>query len=319
MSEKILTKEEVEALISAMNRGEIDLEAEQKNGREYQVIDLSSPFGRPGGQADILTEVTVKFIKSYNRYLVTSVHGPLQVERHSMGAVGFEQLIRRFGHPAWVNILQTDSPPGSALFAMEAPLFFSLVDFILGGSGRPLEAVRDFTQIEQRLGEQFVREMLRVLEDAFQVLHPVHFTIEKTESNSHFIKTFSPSDLFHVLTLSMNGSEFSGNLFFCIPTHIVDRMRESHAAKQAGDAGPGDFTRRQLAANLKEVELSVAVELGRTHRTIREILAMEAGDVIKLDSGPSDPIKVYVEEIPKFHGFPGIVAGNRAVQVVKAL
>jgi flagellar motor switch protein FliM len=39
-------------------------------------------------------------------------------------------------------------------------------------------------------------------------------------------------------------------------------------------------------------------------------------DILKLNSGPEDPIVVTVEDVPKFYGSPGVVKGNRAVQII---
>jgi len=42
-------------------------------------------------------------------------------------------------------------------------------------------------------------------------------------------------------------------------------------------------------------------------------------NVLKLDIGPQDLITINVEDVPKFNGLPGIVKGNRAVEITKVL
>ena len=46
---------------------------------------------------------------------------------------------------------------------------------------------------------------------------------------------------------------------------------------------------------------------------------MEADDVVKLKTGPQDPVTLNVEGVPKFLGVPGIVKGNRAVQITRLI
>ena len=45
------------------------------------------------------------------------------------------------------------------------------------------------------------------------------------------------------------------------------------------------------------------------------ILEMDADEIVKIDTGPQDPVVLKVEGVPKFLGMPGVVKGNRAVQI----
>ena len=56
-------------------------------------------------------------------------------------------------------------------------------------------------------------------------------------------------------------------------------------------------------------------ELGRTVHTIGQILELEKNDIVKLNTGPQDPVVMKIEGVPKYLGMPGVVKGNRAVQV----
>ena len=71
----------------------------------------------------------------------------------------------------------------------------------------------------------------------------------------------------------------------------------------------------QLRSLIRATDVTVMAELGRTECTIRDLLDMKVNDVIKLDTGPEDFIRVHVESIEKFNGYPGILKGNRAVQI----
>ena len=77
----------------------------------------------------------------------------------------------------------------------------------------------------------------------------------------------------------------------------------------------GNTWTEQLTVLLNETEVTIAAELGRTSHTIRNILDLNRGDVIMLNTGPQDLIPVMVQKIPKFLGNAGVVAGNRAVQI----
>jgi flagellar motor switch protein FliM len=59
--------------------------------------------------------------------------------------------------------------------------------------------------------------------------------------------------------------------------------------------------------------------LGKSTQTVRDLLNLQVEDVIKLKAGPDDPIAISVDQVPKYQGYPGIIKGNRAVEIVKLL
>ncbi len=64
-----------------------------------------------------------------------------------------------------------------------------------------------------------------------------------------------------------------------------DELEESHAA------GKDSMDKFEL---LKELQLNVFIELGRTQMYIKDILELERGYVIELDKLASEPVDIYV-------------------------
>jgi flagellar motor switch protein FliM len=70
---------------------------------------------------------------------------------------------------------------------------------------------------------------------------------------------------------------------------------------------------------LKDTYVTLIAELGRTKQTVRELLNLHVKDVIKLKAGPEDLISITVDQVPKYRGYPGIIKGNRAVEIVRLI
>ena len=75
----------------------------------------------------------------------------------------------------------------------------------------------------------------------------------------------------------------------------------------------------QLQRLVNQTEVTLTVALGKSSHKVGDILNLEKGDIIALDTGPQSSIPVMVERIPKLLGVPGVVAGNRAVQIIDVL
>jgi flagellar motor switch protein FliM len=71
----------------------------------------------------------------------------------------------------------------------------------------------------------------------------------------------------------------------------------------------------QLVRLLQDTPITLIAELGETTRSVRDLLDLQVDDVIQLNTGPEDLVKLTVDHIPKFLGFPGIIKGNRAVEI----
>jgi flagellar motor switch protein FliM len=77
--------------------------------------------------------------------------------------------------------------------------------------------------------------------------------------------------------------------------------------------------RARLAARLSHAEIEVVAVLGHAKSTVREILRLNVGDVIRLNEPPDTPIRVSVEGRQKLVGLPVVQHGNLAVEVIQVL
>jgi flagellar motor switch protein FliM len=77
--------------------------------------------------------------------------------------------------------------------------------------------------------------------------------------------------------------------------------------------------RSRLAARLAHAEVEVVAVLGHARSTVREVLRLNIGDVIRLNEPPDTPIRVSVEGRQKLYGLPVVRHGNLAIEVIQVL
>jgi flagellar motor switch protein FliM len=70
---------------------------------------------------------------------------------------------------------------------------------------------------------------------------------------------------------------------------------------------------------LRGTPVTVIAELGVTNRSVKELLDLQVDDVLQLNTGPEDLITLTVDHVPKYLGFPGIIKGNRDVEIAALL
>ncbi len=317
MAEKILSQEEIDALLSAMDSGEVPLEEEQEDQSkaEARLYDLTSQSLMLRDQFDALDEVYDKFINLLNVAMASSLQRTIEVKMVSKEIVKFGEFLQAFANPTGFSIYTMEPLIGSALLAVEPNLGFALIDCMFGGEGKPLAKIREFTQIEQRMLNRFYLEVLRELERAWAVAYNIRFVQKKTETKPEFVNLVSPNDLVLTFVFSINGEQFSGNIHVCTPFLMLEPIKDKLSSRYLREKDRAHAFKDKLAMLLKDTRVNMVAELGKAVRTIGQILELDQDDILNIDTGPQDPVILKVEGVPKFLGMPGVLKGNRAVQI----
>jgi flagellar motor switch protein FliM len=314
MPDQILSQEEIDALLSAMDRGDVDLE-QTKGEPEATPYNLTSQNIMLRDQFSALEEVYDKFAALLNGSLSSMLQRSIEVEFVSTEMVKYQECINAFSAPTSFIIFTMEPLIGSALLAVEPGLVFSLIDTMFGGKGKPINRIRDFTPLEQRMINKLATEILTQLQKAWQIVQPVRISIKKTETKPEYVHLVSPHDMMVVIVFSVKGKEFSGNLHFCISYLMLEPIKEKLSPKYLREKDIENTWSRQLQRLLQETPVTVIAELGRTRQTIGSILNLKVDDVVLLPTGPEDSIVLSVDHVPKYLAYPGIIKGNRAVEI----
>ncbi|MCJ7615178.1 MAG: flagellar motor switch protein FliM [Desulfobacterales bacterium] len=315
MSDQILSQEEIDALLSSVDKGEVDLEVDKKE--EAESYDLTSQSMMLRDQFYALEEVYDKFADLSRNLLSSSLRKNVEVNFVSTEMVKFREFLEGFSNPTSLNIFNMEPLIGASLLAIEPELVFSLIDCMFGGNGKPIAQVREFTIIEQRMMSKFAVEVLDSLEKALAIVYSVNISLKKTETKPEFVHMVSPNDLVIAAVFSVKTAVFSGNIHLCIPYLMLEPIKDKLSSRYLSDKDIEHVFGAQIQNLLKKTNIAIVAELGRTSYTIRDILNLRAGDILKLKTGPQDLITINIEDVPKYQGVPGVIKGNRAVQVTR--
>jgi flagellar motor switch protein FliM len=319
MGDQILSQEEIDALLSAMDKGEVNPEQMKKAEVVVEPYSLTSQNLMLSNQFCALEEVYDKFATSLQTYLSSSLNQPAEVEFVSAEMTKYDEFISTFPSPTSLHIFNMEPLIGAALLAIEANLVFALIDCMLGGSGVPLDPVRDFTLIEQRMIKKFALKALETFEQTWESIHPVKVYLRRTETNPEFVHLVNSNELMFIVVFSIKGNDFSGNVHICIPYIMLEPIKDELSSAYRKEEELEHSWSTQLQGLLMDTQVNIVAELGKTTYTVEDLLNLQVDDVVQLDTGPQDPIMLKVGGIPKYQGFPGIINGNRAVEITKLL
>jgi len=319
MSNQILTQEEIDALLSAMERGDVDIEQEAKKDVEAAPYNLTSQNIMLRDQFSALEEVYDKFTRLVQESVSAALQRSIFIEFVSTEMVKYQEFISAFSNPTSFNLFSMEPLIGRALLCIEPNLVFSLIDSMFGGDGKPTTRVREFTQIELRMITKLVYDVLNQFQKAWSSVYPLKVIPKKTETKPEFVQLVPPNDTMMIIVFAIKGQEFTGNFHFAIPYLMLEPIKENLSPKYLREKDLAHTWGPQLKELLKDTFVTVIAELGKTSQTVRDLLDLQVEDVIKLKAGPEDLISISVDQVPKYKGYPGIIKGNRAVEIVKML
>jgi flagellar motor switch protein FliM len=320
MADQILSQEEIDALLSAMDSGEIDVaEVQQDAAAEIHSYDLTAYDVMQRGQFDALEEVYDKFVTLFQGSLSSLFQRTIAVKIISQETVKFGDFIKAFSNPTGFVIFGMEPLIGSALVAFEPGLVFSLIDCMFGGDGKPMENIRDFTMIERRMLQRISAAALTDLERAWEVACRLRMGLRKIETKPEFVRLANPGDQLIVVVFAIAAPPFAGNIHLCLPYLMLEPIKERLSSRYLREKDRASSFGAEIATLLGLTEVNVVAQLGKTTCSVRDIMNFEVDDVLRLSTGPQSNVVLNVERVPKFLGMPGVVKGSKAVQITDTI
>lgn len=318
--EKILSQEEVDALLRGLSNGEI--EAEQKEDEDSAGIrryDLTSQDRIIRGRMPTLEIINDRFARLHRVSLSASLRKIVDITVTQTEMIKFGEFVRTLPVPTSLHVLKMEPLRGHVLLVVESRLIFNLVDCFFGGSGKSSFKIegRDFTSIEHRVIHKVVQATLKDLDQAWKPVISINFQFVRSEVNPQFATIVPPTDVVIVIHFELELDRLIGKMILCLPYSTIEPIRSKLNASYQSDQLEVDLEWiERLKRRMKEVEVGVLVELGKTFVKGRDLLNLEEGDILLLNQEVGETLTVKIEGVPKFKALPGVSRGNRAFQVV---
>ncbi|GAB6175614.1 flagellar motor switch protein FliM [Desulfobaculum senezii] len=317
---KILDQDEVDALLRGLSGGEIEAEAEiPEDDTGVVSFDLANQDRIIRGRMPVLEIVNDRFARLCTNALANAMRKRVDLNPISIDMSKFGDFMRSLPVPTSINIFKMDPLRGNALLVVDSRLVFALVENFFGGAGsQPKVEGRDFTAIEQAIVDRVVKIALSNLEDAWRPVHDVHIEQTRSEINPQFAAIVPPSDVVIVVTFEVELENAIGSLIVCLPYATLEPIRSKlHASFQSERLEVDHAWIARFKERLLETPVEMVIELGQTKITGRQLLNLDVGDILLLNTDTEELLTAEVEGVKKFYGLPGRVKGSKGFQVVR--
>jgi flagellar motor switch protein FliM len=320
---EILTQNEIDSLLQALSSGAIDAESVKTEEKTKRV--RSYDFRRPSKFAKEQIRTLVMIHENFSRLLTSSLSAYLrtmvQTEVASVDQLTYEEFTKSLQNPTVINIIGLNPLEGSMVVEFAPNLAFAFIDRLLGGQGDYDGILRELTEIEQMVTKRVVMRMASSIKEAWNNVMDVEPDYQGMETNPLFTQVIPPTEMVILVTLDLKIAEISGLMNLCYPYILLEPVLNRLSSQFWFASSKKSFTPddiNTLKDRLKEAMIPVDVELGKTEISIRDMLNLEIGDVIKLEQTLKKPLVVKVGKEEKYYGYPGISQNKLAIQLYGA-
>ncbi len=156
---KVLSQDEVDALLRGLTGGEIEAETDIADDDSGVVpFDLSNQDRIIRGRMPVLEIINDRFARLVSNSLANAMRKRVDVNPVSIDMSKFGDFMRSLPVPTSINIFKIDPLRGNAILVVDTRLVFALVETFFGGTGsQPKVEGRDFTPIEQSIIKKWLK------------------------------------------------------------------------------------------------------------------------------------------------------------------
>lgn len=310
----VLSQQEIDALLSALSSGELQASDVAEEKEKVKVYDFRRAMRYSKEQLRSIMRIHENFTRLLTSYLSTQLRTFVQVDIDLVEQVNYHEFISSIPSKTILNVFDVKPMDGKMALEIGPQVAFAILERLLGGYGDPSDRNGGLTEIEMVLLRKIITRSFDMYHEVWKDIEKINAKWEAFETNPQFIQIASQNDTVIVLAFRVTIGEVSGMMTLCLPHLIVEPMLPKLSTQQwlSSKTKKNAPQQDKIKQNLDNVQIPVIAELGRATLPVSELLNLQVGDVIGVETGK---IHVKAGTYTRFVGNPGIQKGRFAVQI----
>lgn len=319
-----MSQGEIDALLTALSSGEMDVDELKKEDveKKVKVYDFKRALRFSKDQIRSLTRIYENYARLLTTYFSAQLRTFVQISVASVDQLPYDEFIRSIPKMTILNVFTAAPLEGRMVMEVNPNIAYAMLDRMLGGQGSSPSNVSSLTEIETIVMERVFSRALDSFEEAWRSIIDLELELDVLEVNPQFMQMVSPNETVAVVSLSTKIGDATGMINFCLPHVVLEPIMPKLSAHYWMSTQKKVREPREVAMlekRVKMAKLPVIADLGGSTISISELLQLAVGDVIRLKETVDDPIVVKIGDQPKFLGQPGVTKGKSAVQITEII
>lgn len=289
--------------------------------QNIKVYDFKKPQRYSSDNMRFVSVIADEFCKNINIFLA--------YELKQKDITCKVEKIEQTNYEEFTNMIDTDSVivehaiqplVNGLIYQIDKRIALTFIDCMLGGDGNFDDCKRELTEIDRQL-------VLHASTNFLSNLHVVEGCEYREVSNVHLnvgaSKKYPISESVLVAHMKMtNGDKEVGKMRFCKPYScmepILGQLETKKLFKSKNIEYDFEFT-NAIYNNVYSAKTDVIARLGKTSVSVEELLKLQIGDVLTLDTKMNGDIDLYIAGSKSFKCKPGLVKNKKAIIITDSV
>lgn len=319
---KILSQDEIDALLTTVSSGDADLADESITDEKLRSViayDFKHPNRVSKDQIRTLENMHDNFAGHYGSTLSAVLRSIADVDLVSVDQITYSEFIMSLVTPSCTYTFSAQPLEAVCLVDFNPTLTFALIDRMFGGNGKILETERELTGIERTVMGRLTERLYSDLARSWENIIKVDVEQKSFETNPQFIQIVPPGETVIVVSFQVKLFQSTGLLTICYPYVSLEPVMAKLSAQNWIDATKRrnqDVDRTLNRSNLETVPAELTAVMMRTNLKMKDFLNLQVGDVLPTERKINSPVEVLINRRRKFIGRPGLTGKKKAVQIL---
>jgi flagellar motor switch protein FliM len=321
MSGQVMTPDAIAALVDAAKEGRLPEEptVDRSRQRRMRSMDFTRPTKFTADQERRLRRALETFCRTASTRLAAELRMSLELE-----VISVNQLTWSNAHaqvpPRSVACTVDVAPLGTRLLmSAEMNLILHAIEMLLGGSGGIVPRDRRLTDIDMALARHFLERVLGQMSIVWSDMWQLELSSGALDMHLDTAQTAPVSEPTLAFTIEARMDKESSTIGLLVPYASIAAVADQLGAGDDGRAEGDDHATDAVRSAVGRVEMTVRAEVAAIELPIEQVLALQPGDVLKLDTRAADGVTVYADSVPVHRGRPGRSGSRRAVQITERI
>ncbi|KPL71428.1 hypothetical protein ADN00_17215 [Ornatilinea apprima] len=302
--------------------GAVGKSAKTKEGKKVQPYNFWSPNRFSKEQMRAVELVHEDLAERLTTSLPTFLRFNLRPRLVHTEQGRFHDFLKDSGAGTLFHMITLAPLPGQIVLTISPNVSLMILEQRLGGRIEGQVQERDLTDIDQSLLRGLVEHMLNDLKGAWSKVASIEPALEDSTVNSNWVQMMMGTERVMLLTFELTLMETTGTMSVFIPFRtlkpIANELNPHVWISGRKEQTQDPAVRENAMKSLSNVKLPVKVIMGSANLTVREVLELSVGDVIRLDTGVEQLFKMQIANQTLFNVRIG-KANNRLVAKVHSV
>jgi len=292
--------------------------------KDYKLYDFA--------QAEVISKDAVRTIsylfEGFSRLAGTSISTylriPVELTLEGIEQIDYADLSSNMSMPGCISVVSIKPLNGLAVMELGLNFVFMVLDRLLGGQGQIAEKTREVSELEQAIVDKLIQKILEAITESWAGIVHFEFKHEMRESNPQMVQVFAPNERMLGMKFKIRIADTVSFMMLGIPSASFEPIRErlttqGHQSATYAETEGERVEHERLFKNVQKAKIPVIACLGHTKMTLRQIMQLRLGDMIRVMRDPESRIEVVVKDALKFRGVIGRSQSKKAVKLVEAV